>query len=536
MEFIWILCAFAFGLLFKGANLPPLIGYLLAGFLLNFSGVQPEDNLQLIANIGITLMLFTIGLELNTNDLFKTEVWFSATSHLILFCTIVLVTFLAVSFFALNFFTQLEWKTALLISFALAFSSTICVVKLLQTHGELKTRHGRLAIGVLIVQDIAAVVFLVAISQSTLSYWSLILVLLWWARPFFEKLLQYAGHNELLPLAGFFFAFGGYELFQLVGIKGDLGALVFGILLGSSNKSIELSKSLLSFKDLFLIPFFLTIGFAALPDWSMLLAAFVLVTILLLKFLLFFFIFALLKLRARTSFLSAMLLANFSEFGLIVLAISSRNGLVNQEWLVIVALAVSLSFIVTSSLYSYAHQIYTRHKTFIKPFETRLRLKEDLYILPNDANIIIIGMGRVGVGAYKALQQILGEKIWGLDANKDRVKDKKRMGFQVFSGDAEDPDLWESLDLKSIRLVLLTLPSTLDSENITRQLRQANYQGKIAAITRYEDQKDKLLHIGIDKVFNFYSEAGTGFAEESLQLIEHYHDYGNNWDEVLDEK
>ncbi|TQV89199.1 cation:proton antiporter family protein [Aliikangiella coralliicola] len=520
MDFIWILFAFACGMLFKLASLPPLIGYLLAGFLLHLMGQVPDESLQTLADLGITLMLFTIGLKLKTGDLLKREVWLGSSVHILLWCSLSFAILLFLSAIQLPLFIDIDDSSAAIIAFALSFSSTVCIVKLLEDNGELSTRHGRLAVAILVMQDIIAVVYLVVITGKTPSLWAFLLVLVWMLKPFLKKLVEKAGHSELLPLAGIFLALGSYQAFELVGIKGDLGALVAGLLLSGTSKATELAKSLLSFKDLFLIGFFVSIGFTALPDWTMLFSAVILSLLLLIKFTLFFFIFCSVRLRGRTSFLSALALTNFSEFGLIVLALSSQLGLVAKEWLVVVALSVSISFVFTSILYHFAHKIFARWKRRFKRFETKLRLREDVYLLPKTAEILVVGMGRVGRGAYVSLNQLAGDRVWGVDANRDRVRKYKRSGMKVFPGDGEDPDLWENLDLTEIKLILLALPSVQDSHNITEQLRRSHFTGKIAAIARYEDEKERLLHIGIDKVFNFFTEAGTGFAEESLQLIE----------------
>jgi len=532
MDFIWILFAFACGMAAKLANLPSLIGYLSAGFILHFIGLEPLQNLNTLAQIGISLMLFTIGLKLDVRDLLKREIWLSAASHMIVWCWLVFaLIFLLALIFAPVFF-NISGSSAAILAFALSFSSTVCILKILEDSGELTTRHGRLAIGILIMQDIIAVLYLVLVTGKVPSFWAIFLVGLWWLRPAFQKLLEYAGHSELLPLAGFMLALGGYELFELVGIKGDLGALAVGILAAGGIKSAELAKSLLGFKDLFLIGFFLSIGFTALPDWSMLMAALFLAAFLIFKFVLFFFIFVLVRLRIRTTFLAALALSNYSEFGLIVLALSANLGLIDSRWLVILALAISISFIVTGIMYRSAHSYFARFKTHLKPFESKLRLKEDVYLQPKDTEILVLGMGRVGRGAYHALHQLVGDRVWGMDANRDRVKLQKREGMHVFPGDGEDPDVWENLDLSNIKLVLLALPSVQDSHNITQQLRNANYPGKIAAIARYEDEKEKLLHSGIDAVFNFFTEAGTGFAEESLLMIESPADFSQDAEEV----
>ncbi len=519
MDFIWILFAFICGMGVKLISLPPLIGYLVAGFILHFIGIEPASHLQTLADLGITLMLFTIGLKLDVKDLYKREIWLSSITHSILWITLIFTLCLGLSYLTLPLFENVDKKSIAIIAFALSFSSTVCVIKLLQDAGELTTRHGRIAIGILVIQDLIAVLFLISVTGKIPSYWAIALISLWWLRPLINKLLIHAGHSELLPLAGFFLALGGYELFELVGIKGDLGALVMGFLITSSPKSAELSKSLLGFKELFLIGFFLLIGFEALPDWSMLMSALMLSSLLLIKGGLFFAIFYFVRLRARTNFLSSLLLSNFSEFGLIVLAIASQQQLISKEWLVIVALASAISFTITSILYPSAHKYFARWKNSLKRFEKKKRLKEDVYLQPKNTEILIIGMGRVGRGTYKALYQLNSDTVAGIDANRDRVRAQKKLGYNVFTGDGEDADLWESMDFSKIKLILLALPSTRDLKSITLQLRRAKYAGKIAAVIRYDDERAPLLKAGIDKVFNFFDEVGTGFAEESLELI-----------------
>ncbi|WP_286268946.1 cation:proton antiporter family protein [Thalassotalea hakodatensis] len=519
MEFIWILFAFLCGFAAKVITLPPSIGYLLAGFILHFLGYQADDLVLTLANIGITLMLFTIGLKLNIKDLIKAEVWAGSLSHTLVWMVVGIASFKLLALLSVTFFADADYQIAALVVFALSFSSTVCVVKLLEDHGEMKTRHGKLAVGILVMQDIVAVGFLVAATGKIPTVWALLLLLLIPMKPLINRVISKVGHGELLPLTGFFLAFGAYELFELVKIKGDLGALLAGMYLASHVKATEITKSLMSFKDIFLIGFFLSIGFTALPTWEMLAIAGVLTLMLPLKFALFFFLFIKLKLRARTAFLSSLALGNFSEFGLIVASLSTSAGWLPKEWLVILALAVSISFVITNVLYNFAHEFYANHKTSICRYQQPEKLPEDSFIQPCDAPIVIIGMGRVGMGAYRALNTQHPNQAWGLDTDKTKIDLLAENGVQVFQGDAEDADFWENMDLAKIKLVLLALPSVQDIMNITVQLKHANYQGKIAAIARYDDERSALEEFGVDKVFNFYSEAGVGFAEESISLF-----------------
>ena len=142
------------------------------------------------------------------------------------------------------------------------------------------------------------------------------------------------------------------------------------------------------------------------------------------------------------------------------------------------------------------------------------------YITIDEAEFLVVGMGRVGLGAFQSLSKLVESKVWGMDADRVKIKRLKNEGMNVIVGDGEDVDLWDNLDISNVRLVLLALPSIEDAINISNQLKNAGYDGKIAAIARYEDEVDYLLSRGVDKVFNFFTEAGLGFAEESLAFVE----------------
>jgi glutathione-regulated potassium-efflux system ancillary protein KefC len=256
-----------------------------------------------------------------------------------------------------------------------------------------------------------------------------------------------------------------------------------------------------------------------LPTLSMVGMSLIITLVILAKFALFFFILTKLKLRGRTSFLSSMILSNYSEFGLIVVALSVANGWLEKEWLVVLALAVSFSFVITSVLYRNVHRLYRRNKEVIRRFESTDCLSEDLFVQPTNTDVLVVGLGRVGRGAFESLKGLVGETVAGMDADRNRINQMQAVQENVFYGDGEDADLWERLDTSSINLVLLALPAAEDTTNVAIQLRKANYKGQIAAIARYQDERETLLAAGIDNVFNFYTEAGTGFAEESLALI-----------------
>lgn len=519
MDYIWVAVAFICGFLARQLNLPPLVGYLAAGFGLHALGVEPDESLETLADLGVTLLLFTIGLKLNIKSLFKKEIWAGASGHMVAIVLLTCMNSMILAALGMAHFAGLDWSAAALIGFAVSFSSTVCAVKILEEKGEMKASHGQIAIGILVIQDIAAVIFVTLATDKTPSWWALALFALPLLKPVLSKLLDRSGHGEVLPLIGFFMAFTGGELFELVGLKAHLGALIFAILLGGHSKATELSKSLMSFKDIFLIGFFLSIGFTAVPTFDMLGAALIMAIALPFKAGLFFLWLTRLKVRSRSAFLAALSLSNYSEFGLIVCSASVMHGLLTKEWLVIMALAVSLSFVFSSIINFKAHDLYTRWHQLINRFEHPSLLSQQQFARPKGATVLVMGMGRVGTGAYDTLQDHLKKDVCGIDLNKDCVENHRQAGRNVILGDAEDPDFWRHIDLDSINLIMLAMPSYLDVLEATKQLGQAGYRGKTAGIARHDDEKQKLLAVGLDQAFNFYAEAGAGFAEESIHLL-----------------
>ena len=235
---------------------------------------------------------------------------------------------------------------------------------------------------------------------------------------------------------------------------------------------------------------------------------------------LFFLWLTRLKLRARTSFLTALSLANYSEFGLIVCAISVTQGLLSQEWLIIMALSVALSFVFSSAANTLSHRLYGRWALPLKRFENPIRLAEDHFDQPGQVAVLVVGMGRVGTGAYDILKNEMGKTVCGIDMDRNRANSHIQAGRHVIYGDAEDPDFWSDINFEGIQLTMFAMPNFHDIQEAQNQIQLAGYKGKTAAIARYKDEEQKLLSAGVDEVFNFYAEAGAGFADQSVHLME----------------
>lgn len=517
MDPIWITIAFLMGFAVRQVGLPPLVGYLAAGFVLNFIGVQGGDVLEIISDLGVQLLLFSIGLKLKVKSLFKPQIWATGAIHMLITVVFFSMAIFGLSLTGTSLLGSLDFKPSLLLAFALSFSSTVFAVKVLEEKGEMGSLHGRVSIGILIIQDIAAVIFLTFSLGKIPSLWALVLIaLLPVTRYLLKSMLTRSGHGEILILAGMFMALVvGAAAFDMVGLKADLGALIVGLLVADHRKASELAEALLGFKDIFLIGFFLTIGLSGAPTFEALGIAALLVIAVPFKVVLFYYLLTRFRLRARTSLLSSLSLANYSEFGLIVSYVGAQYGWISSEWLVVIALALSITFVIAAPLNTAAHRIYMRTAEKLRKFETKTRLPEEEPIDPRDAKIAIFGMGRVGTGAYDYMRERHGGKVIGFDYNSEVVKQHQEAGRNVIKGDPLDLDFWDRAQKEDhkVTLVMLAMSSLTENMEVARLLKSAPYfKGMVAATARFDDEVEALKESGVDAAFNVYGEAGAGFA------------------------
>jgi hypothetical protein len=249
--------------------------------------------------------------------------------------------------------------------------------------------------------------------------------------------------------------------------------------------------------------------------------ALLLVAVMPFKVALFFVLLTRFRLRARTAILASLSLANYSEFGLIVGAIAAANGWIGTEWLVTIAIALSITFVLAAPLNTHADRIYRRFAHVLKRFETRTRHPTDAPIDAGDAEIAVFGMGRVGTCAYDAMLERYGEVVMGVDFDHESVQRHQDVGRQVVFGDPTDPDFWaRAWPAGKMRLTLLTMPKQQANLAAARQIRSKGYTGLIAATAFFDDEIPDLEAAGVDAAFNFYNEAGLGFAEHANELLE----------------
>ncbi len=517
---IWISIAFLAGYLAKRVHLPPLIGFLATGFFLNFMGIS-EGNIaiQVLSEIGVMLLLFIIGLKIEIKSLLQKEIWASASIHAVITTLFFATLITLATTLGLAGFTAISFKTALIIGFVLSFSSTVFTIKILEERGEVNSFHGKIAIGILVTQDIFAVIFLTA----TKGEWPSILALglpfyLWSFRWIFFRLLKSIDHGELLTLFGFFAAFVvGAMSFEVVGLKGDLGALVIGILLGNHKRAKELSVHMGGFKDFFLIAFFFEIGLSGLPDWGTLLMALVLVVLVVFKTGLFMYLFTRFNLRARTSLLSSFSLSTYSEFGLIVAALGVHAGWMDSQWLVAIALALSFSFLMASPINHRAREIYNRHKATLMRMNTIRIHPDDEPSNLGDAEYLVCGVGRIGRMVYRQLLAEHPGKVISIDYSKSMVENAQLQGKNVIWGDVTDSNFWQNVDLSEIKMIFLAFTNHKSNLNTSMELNKIDHSHiKIGTVCEYRDQARELHENGVDFIYNYREQVGKEFAKEFM--------------------
>ncbi len=520
MLVILISFAFIFGLILSRIGLPPMVGFLVAGFAYNMAGLIPPAGLDLVSELGITLLLFSIGLKLDVKGLLKPEIWASATAQMIISTTFMCgVLYLGQMLFHTELL-NMSWQTILILGFALSFSSTVFAVKVLENKGDLTAFYGKIAIGILIMQDLFAVLFLSFSEGKIPSIWALSVFLLPLARPVLFRLLDVAGRGELFILCGLFIALGvGAEGFALVGLKPDLGALFVGVLIAGHHRASELSKALFGFKELMLVGFFLSIGMTGLPTMEMLIAATMICLLLPIKTGMYHFIISRFGLRARSSLFSALSLANYSEFGLIVASIAVGQNLLSPDWLMIMAITVSISFAISSPLSTHSEAVYNKLFGWLKRFERDFCHPSDAPINLGTARAVVFGMGRIGIGAYDELTKEYGANdLCGIEHAPERVDFNREQGRNVYLADACDTEFWQRLhkELK-LELIVLAMPNHQSNMYAARQIRNMELKCQVAGIAHFPEEVEELSEIGICTAYNMYDQAGAGLARKVME-------------------
>jgi len=516
---------------------PLIVSFIAVGILAGPSVLdiaRSDAQIDLLAELGIAVLLFLVGLKLDFN-LVRTLGAVSLVTGL------GQVAFTTVFGFLIGLALGLDPRTAIYVAIALTFSSTIIIVKLLSDKREIDALHGRIALGFLIVQDIVVVIAMIALSAigvggaagdegalgdvlRVLGYGlgmlgGVILFIRFLANPLVERLSR---SPELLVS----FAIGWAALLAAVGhylgFGKELGGLLAGVSLASTPFREAIAARLASLRDFLLLFFFIALG--ASLDLSVL-GASVWPAIVLSLFVLIgnplivLAIMGAMGYRKRTGFLAGLTVAQISEFSLIFMAMGVAIGHVAEEALGLVTLVGLVTIAASTYMITYSHRLYAIFEPVLGIFERRVTDAE-----PRDGpeagrphDIILFGLGRYGLGIASALGGT-GQRILGVDFSPEAVRFARAQGHDVVFGDATDPEFLAHLPLRHAQWLVLAVPEHDTGVThhdprtaLLRAARDLGFQGKVAVAAHHEATAEKLAGQA-DLVLMPYRDAAVAAA------------------------
>lgn len=526
---------------------PMIVSFIAVGVLAGpsvFDIVQSEEKVQLLADLGVALLLFLVGLKLDLKLIRSMGLVSLATG-----LGQVLFTSVAGFFIALSL--GLDVITSLYVAVALTFSSTIIIVKLLSDKKEVDSLHGRIAIGFLIVQDLVVVLAMMVLSalgvnsqndgdamarigtillNGTVILLFVIAFIRFLATPIVTRIVK---SPELLIT----FAIGWAALLASMGsyfgFSKELGGLLAGVSLASTPFRETILSRLSTVRDFLLLFFFIALGMHIELELlgsqiypALLLSLFVLIG----NPLIVMVIMGVLGYRKRTSFLAGLTVAQISEFSLIFIAMGLELGHVSPEALGLVTLVGLITIALSVYMITYSHMLYDFLEPVLGIFEKRSptdeRTQDKDLLETGRYDIVLFGLGRYGSAVAHYLKKD-GYRILAVDFNPDEVRRWKKQGFKAVYGDASDQEFIASLPLAGVQWVVSSV-AQYDFLGLTHEdprialidaLKQQNYKGKIAVSTQKIDERDSLKSRGADVVFLPFYDAAKRAAERLAEAM-----------------
>ena len=485
--------AVAAGAIAKLLRQPVVVSFIIVGILAGptaFNLVEGAEEIRLFAKFGIAILLFLVGLKLDFHMI-------RSTGKVALVAGLSQVAFTAAVGFGIAMLFGFEATTAFYIAVALTFSSTIIIIKLIGDKRELDTLYGRIAVGILIVQDIlvvAAMVVIVPIGTPgegsvvtdlvvTLASSAVFLGVIAFASKFvLEKVLDWISKSpELTLLFGVAWAIVLAAISILIGLSMEIGAFVAGVSLASTAYRESLGARMVSLRDVMLLFFFIELGasltFAdALGQlWpAIVLSVFVLVG----KPLIVFAIMGWMGYRSITSFRTGVALAQISEFSLILIALGYSLGQVDSAVLSLVTLVAVFTITVSSYLILYTDKLFPLMQGFMHLFERgkASAVDEESQSLSFDA--IVIGSGRFGTEVISGLISS-GSSVLAVDLDPDALARARELGAETLFGDVGDPDFAKMLPIHQTGTLICTAPDRSTNTLLLESLKSLDYGGEL---------------------------------------------------------
>ena len=506
---IVVILAAAGAYLLKLLRQPQLLAYVLVGVLLTpvLRIVTDTSIIESMSIIGIAFLLFIVGLEMDLSSL-KNVALVSSLGSVIQIVILFMFGYLASIVLG---FMSLE---AMYIGLMIAFSSTMVVLKLLSDTRELNTLHGRLAIGILLTQDIVAI-FALSILTSINGFNATILglALVKFAAMFaiayllsrfvFPTIFEFAAKNqELLLVSSLGVCFVFSLAFYYLGFSIAIGAFIAGIALGNLKYNYQIIAKVKSLKDFFALIFFVSLGMGiSLSVFSdMWLELIILLAIVVfVKPFVIMTVCSLFKYTKKPSFLAANSLAQVGEFSLILLAQGLVLGHVSQELFSLTVIVTIISIVITSYTIEYDEQIYKFLQKPLKLFD--IFTTEGLEYLPRKTkpSIILCGHNRIGYSILRDLHEVK-KKVLVVDYNPEVIAEMVHKGFHCLYGEATDEEIIERMNLRHVKIFISTIPLLKDNLHILREIRKVNKRANVMIVARQVEDALKLYEHGANYV------------------------------------
>lgn len=519
LQFALVLSLSSFlGYFMHKLNLPLIIAYLVCGVMLSVVGQFDPKTLgifKVLPDLGIAFVLFLIGMELDLR-----EIRSLGKPIIIVSLTQVLISTLAG--FALAGFFGFSQVSSLLMGLGLGFSSTIVVIQLLLEKRDLTSLYGKLSLGILLVEDLIAIVALMFISigyaGSSLSwvgltpvFWLLIKAFMLFALTFvasryvLQKIFDsVASSVELLFLTAITWCFLFTAVALLTGFSVVIGAFLAGVALATSPYHLQIQGKIKPLRDFFVAMFFIYLGSQVVLTeifsvWNVI----VIFTVFAIVFkpVVFLLVLGMFGFRKHTLFQTALNLSQISEFALIILLVGVEMGLIPRVTLSVMAPVAVISIIISAALIANSKRIYTflspvlpffEHKTNIHYMETKL--------LDNlEDHIVIIGAHRLGGPVVEFLDKH-NIPFVVMDFNPHIVEELKKKNIRVLYGDAGDVEMLGNLKLENAKLIISTARDMYDNEILLDECRKKRVRAKIIARAMDKNHAKALKALGADYI------------------------------------
>jgi Kef-type K+ transport system membrane component KefB/Trk K+ transport system NAD-binding subunit len=535
-----LLAAALVGALGTWLRQPLIVSFIGVGILVGPAGVglvTQHEEIELLASIGIALLLFVVGLKLDFQTI-------RTLGPVALATGIGQILFTSVIGFAIAIALGMDAVTSAYVAVALTFSSTIIIVKLLSDKREIDALHGRIAVGFLIVQDMAVILAMIGITalggersadQSLalhaativakgLGFLGAVALLALRVLPAASTLL--ARTPELLVLAGIAWAVVLAATGEALGLSKEVGAFVAGASLASTPYREAIASRLVTVRDFLLLFFFIDLGArldlsslaATLLDASIF-SAFVLIG----NPIIVMVIMGAMGYRKRTSFLAGLTVAQISEFSLILGGLGVSVGHLDAEAMGLITTVGLVTIALSTYMIIYSARLYEWLSPWLGVFERRTPYREaasDTTERPK-ADVLVFGLGRYGGGIVRHLL-LRNRRVMGVDFDPRTLAHWRDEGIPVVYGDASDPELFDHVPLDGVSWVVSTAPDAETGRVLLHHLRERGYQGKVAVACRTADESDVLRLEGADVLLRPYADAAEQAADAITTALDKF--------------